>query len=92
MLENYKRFDMKKCPNRQHFLPLIRLLSMPTLIRHKQKLVKENMQDIKPPYLFLGNHNSFLDFLVTFKGIGLHRSNFIASIDGFAMMLCLLEK
>lgn len=85
MLDSYKRFDMKKRPNRQHLRPLLRLLSYPSLWKHRQKLVKENMEGIKPPYLFLSNHNSFIDFLVAYKGIAPYRSNFVASIDGFAI-------
>ena len=85
MLDSYKRFDMKKRPNRQHFRPLLRLLSLPSLWSHREKLTKTNMEGVEPPYLFLSNHNSFIDFLVGYKAVAPHKVNFVASIDGFAV-------
>ena len=83
MLDDVKRFDMKKLPMKQHLLPLIWLLSFPDVIAHKNKLTKINMKNIKPPYLLLCNHNAFMDFKVATKAIFPHRANYVVAIDGF---------
>ncbi|MCR4900446.1 MAG: hypothetical protein K5907_06495 [Treponema sp.] len=83
MLDDIKRFDMKKLPMRQHLLPLIWALSFPDVIAHKNKLTKINMENIKPPYLLLCNHNAFMDFKVATKAIFPHRANYVVAIDGF---------
>ena len=83
MLDNIKRFDMKKPPMRQHLKWLIWLLSMPAVFSHKNKLEKINMTGIKPPYLLLCNHNAFLDFKVATKAIFPHSANYVVAIDGF---------
>ncbi len=83
MLDDVKRFDMKKLPMKQHLLPLIWLLSFPDVFAHKNKLTKINMKNIKPPYLLLCNHNAFMDFKVATKAIFPHRANYVVAIDGF---------
>ena len=83
MLDNIKRFDMAAVPMRQHLLPLIWLLSMPAVFSHKNKLTKINMENIKPPYLLLCNHNAFMDFKVATKAVFPHRANYVVAIDGF---------
>ncbi len=83
MLDYIQRFDMKKKPMRQHLLPLIWALSFPDLISHKNKITKINMQNIKPPYLLLCNHNAFMDFKVATKAIFPHKANYVVAIDGF---------
>ena len=83
MLDNIKRFDMKKPPMRQHLKWLIWLLSMPAVLSHKNKLEKINMAGVKPPYLLLCNHNAFMDFKVATKAIFPHSANYVVAIDGF---------
>jgi 1-acyl-sn-glycerol-3-phosphate acyltransferase len=83
MLDNIKRFDMKKPPMRQHLKWLIWLLSMPAVRAHKNQLEKINMEGIKPPYLLLCNHNAFMDFKVATKAIFPHSANYVVAIDGF---------
>ena len=83
MLDDIKRFDMKKPPMRQHLKWLIWLLSMPAVWAHKNKLTKINMKGIKPPYLLLCNHNAFMDFKVATKAIFPHSANYVVAIDGF---------
>ena len=83
MLDNVKRFDMQKPPMRQHLRPLMWLLCWPILRRHRNKLTKIRMQNIKPPYLLLCNHNAFMDFTVAIKATFPHRANFVVAIDGF---------
>lgn len=76
---------MKQPPLRQkHYLrPLTWLLSIPDVIRHKVRITKVNMKEIKPPYLLLCNHNSFIDFKVMTAAIFPHRANYVVAIDGF---------
>ena len=83
MLEQVERFDMKRPPMRQHLRLLMRLLVLPSLISHRNKLTKVRMEGIKPPYLLLCNHNSFMDFTVAVKATWPHRTNFVVAIDGF---------
>ena len=83
MLDDIKRFDMAAVPMRQHLLPLIWLLSMPAVISHKNKLTKINMENIKPPYLLLCNHNAFMDIKVMAMATFPHPKNYVIAIDGF---------
>ena len=83
MLEDVKRFDMQRPPMRQHLLPLAWLLAAGTLIPHKNKLTKVNMEGIQPPYLLLCNHNAFMDFSVATRALFPHRANYVVAIDGF---------
>ena len=83
MLDQIPRFDMLAPPKRQHLMPLIWLLSFPEVIAHKNKLTKINMENIKPPYLLLCNHNAFMDFKVATKATFPHKVNYVVAIDGF---------
>lgn len=83
MLDQFKRFDIKKTVSRQHLRPLIWFLCLPDLLKHKNKLTKINMEGIKPPYILLCNHNAFMDFKVATKAIFPHRANYVVAIDGF---------
>ena len=83
MLENVKRFDMKKPPRRMHLRPLLWLLCAFMWGPHKNKLKKIGMENIKPPYLLLCNHNAFMDFAVAIRAMTPHRANFVVAIDGF---------
>jgi len=83
MLDNVKRFDMKKPAQVQHLRPLMWLLCFPLLVIKRNKLTKINMEGIKPPYLLLCNHNAFMDFYVATKAIFPHRGNYVVAIDGF---------
>ena len=85
MLDDVKRFDMKKPPMRQHLKWLIWILSMPAVWAHKNQLTKINMKGIKPPYLLLCNHNAFMDFKVATKAIYPMRANYVVAIDGFTI-------
>ena len=84
-LSDIKRFDMLKKPIRQrHFLrPITWMLSYPAVLAHRVRITKIGMQGIKPPYLLLCNHNSFIDFKVTTAAIFPHRANYLVAIDGF---------
>jgi len=85
ILPQLKRFDMLKKPvrQRQFLRPLTWLLSYPAVLAHRVKITKVGMRGVKPPYLLLCNHNSFIDFKVTTIAIFPHRANYIVAIDGF---------
>ena len=83
MLEGVKRFDASRPPQRQHLGWLIRLLSIPVLLQHRNRLRKLRMEGVKAPYLLLCNHNAFMDFMVASRAIWPARANFIVAIDGF---------
>ena len=83
MFDKYKRFDMSRKIMRMHLRPLIWLLCLPDLIKHKNHLEKIGMDGIKPPYLLLCNHNAFMDFKVATKATWPHRVNYVVAIDGF---------
>lgn len=83
MLDDVKRFDMKKKPMRMHLRPLIWALCAPDLIKHHNHLTKTRMEGVKPPYLLLCNHNAFMDFKVSTKATFPHRVNYVVAIDGF---------
>lgn len=85
MIGDYKRFNMKLRPLRQNIIIRILtwILSFPDVFKHKAKINRINMDGIKPPYLLLCNHNSFLDFKVMTAAIFPHRANYVVAIDGF---------
>ena len=81
----FERFDMAKAPvrTRWYLHPITLLLSIPTVMLHRNKLRKVGMKGIKPPYVLLCNHNAFMDFKVATKAIFPHRANYVVAIDGF---------
>ena len=83
MLDQVPRFDTARAPQRQHLGWLIRLLSAPVLRKHRNRLMKYHMEDVKAPYFLLCNHNAFMDFMVASRAIYPARANFIVAIDGF---------
>lgn len=94
MNASYKRFDMNKQPvrTRWYLWPITLLLSFPSVIMHKAKLKKIGMEGIKPPYVLLCNHNSFLDFKVATRAIFPRRANYVVAIDGFIGRKWLLQQ
>ena len=81
----FERFDMAKAPvrTRWYLHPITLLLSIPTVMLHRNKLKKIGMKGIKPPYVLLCNHNAFMDFKMATKAIFPHRANYVVAIDGF---------
>ncbi len=79
------RFDMKRAPipTRRVLQPLTWLLSLPDVLAHQARITRVGMEDIRPPYVLLCNHNAFLDFKVATMATFLHRSNYVVAIDGF---------
>ena len=79
MKNEFERFDMKKKPKNQNWLlkQVAYLISMIDVKKHKNILHINNMENIKPPYLLLCNHNAFMDFKVATKAIYPHKANYI---------------
>jgi hypothetical protein len=56
---------------------------LPRCLAHKAVIKKIRMDELKPPYLLLCNHNAFQDFKVTTAAVFPHRANYVVAIDGF---------
>ena len=83
MLDSVQRFDTSLPPQRQHLGWLIRLISAPVLVSHRNRLTVEGMEGVRPPYFLLCNHNAFMDFMVASRAIWPGKANFIVAIDGY---------
>jgi len=93
-VEKIPRYDMAKKPLKQkwYLRPLTWLLSFPETIAFKTKVNKINIEGLKPPYILLCNHNSFVDFKVTTKALFPIPANYVVAIDGFINREWLLRK
>lgn len=91
--KNKKYYDTKKTPIRQPFFLtwLIWFLSKIVLLGKKYKVEKINMEDLKPPYLLLSNHMSFIDFELCAIGTWPYRVNNVVNVDGYQMRPWLME-
>ena len=91
--KNPKKYKTAKYPIRQprYLTWLIQVLSKIMLIGKEHKVEKINMEGLKPPYLLLSNHMSFVDFEMVSLGTYPHRVNNVVNIDGFYMRAWLLE-
>ena len=83
MLDDIKRFDMKKPPVRQKLRFLMKIIAPLTTRKQGQIIRKVNMEGVKPPYILMGNHNSYYDLMVLEQAILPNRCNYIVAIDGF---------
>ncbi|HQQ40221.1 MAG TPA: hypothetical protein PLR57_01815, partial [Clostridia bacterium] len=83
MEDTFQRFDMLAFPKRQRLRLLAWLISFPAVWQHKAVIKKIRMDELKPPYLLLCNHNAFQDFKVTTAAVFPHRANYVVAIDGF---------
>lgn len=84
-MKDVVRFDMQEKPKRQkgYFKVLTWILSFPVVWKNRLKINRVNMKGLKPPYLLLCTHKSFVDFMVTTACIFPHRANYVVAIDGF---------
>ena len=91
--KNKKSYNTAKYPIRQplFFVGLIWLLSKIVLTGKKYKVEKINMEGLKPPYMFLSNHMSFIDFELAAMGTFPHRVNNVVNIDGYYLRPWLME-
>lgn len=78
-------FDRLKVPPKQNCLimPFMWAYCFFTTRNYKLKIDKINMKGLKPPYLILATHHSFMDFLVTPLAIAPHLANYISELEGF---------
>ena len=93
---NYKRdkyYKTAKYPIRQplFFSGLIRVLSGIMLFGKKKRVEKINMEGLKPPYIILSNHMSFIDFELLSLATNMTRVNNVVNIDGYYMRPWLME-
>ena len=91
--KNKKRYNTGKKPIRQpiYLTWLIRVLSFFALLGKKKKIEKINMEGLKPPYMILSNHMSFIDFELTALGTWPHRVNNVVNVDGYIKRAWLME-
>ena len=91
--KNPKKYKTAKYPIRQpkYLTWLIQMLSKMMLIGKEHKVEKIGMEGLKPPYLLLSNHMSFVDFELVSLGTYPNRVNNVVNIDGFYMRAWLLE-
>ena len=86
MLDQFKRFDMKKDPMPQHLKFLTYFLSKPKVKKRNTKIIyDDNIKNYKGPMILLCNHNAFSDMEVL--NVVAHdlkiRCNYVVAIDGF---------
>lgn len=91
--KNPKRYKTAKYPIRQpvYLMWLIWFLSKLMLMTQKHKVEKINMEGLKPPYMVLSNHMSFIDFELVALGTYPHRVNNVVNIDGYYRRPWLME-
>ena len=91
--KNKKSYNVGKTPIRQpiYLTGLIYLLSKFVLIGKKYKVEKTNMEGLKPPYIMLSNHMSFIDFELTATGTKMQRVNNVVNFDGYYQRAWLME-
>lgn len=93
-IDYISRFNMSQPAERQrnYLRPLTWAISFPDVWSHKTKIIRTNVEDLKPPYILLCNHNAFLDFKVATAAIFPARANYVVAIDGFIGREWLMRK
>lgn len=83
-IADFPRYDfaMPVKPQARYLTPVAWALSFPDVWKHKTKISRD-LKGIKPPYIMLCNHNSFLDFKVMTAAIFPRRANYVVALDGF---------
>lgn len=78
-------FDRKRIPPKQNFFltPLIWGICLVSTLGYGLRINKVRMEGLKPPFLVLGTHHSFMDFLVTPLALFPHRANYVSELEGF---------
>ena len=91
--KNIKRYKTARYPISQpiYLTGLIRVLSFFALLFKKHKVERINMEGLKPPYMILSNHMSFVDFELTALGTGMDKVNNVVNIDGYYKRAWLME-
>ena len=83
-ISDLPRYDFAKPlkPQAHYLRPLSWALSFPDVWKHKAKITRD-LQGVKPPYVLLCNHNSFLDFKIMTAALFPRRANYVVALDGF---------
>lgn len=78
-------FDRHKIPPKQNlfFMPFIWLACWLLTRSGRLCIHKVNMRGLKPPFLVLGTHHAFMDFLVTPLALFPFRANYVSELEGF---------
>lgn len=90
-----KHYDTSKRPMRQTKFAagVMYLLSKALMPRQVQgyKIDKINTENLKPPYILLCNHHTFVDFQINCIATYPHRVNNIATVEAFYLRAALIE-
>ena len=90
-----KHYDTSKRPKRQTKFAagVMYLLSKALMPRQVQgyKIDKINTENLKPPYILLCNHHTFVDFQINCIATYPHRVNNIATVEAFYLRAALIE-
>ncbi|MDD4578859.1 MAG: 1-acyl-sn-glycerol-3-phosphate acyltransferase, partial [Anaerolineaceae bacterium] len=83
-IADFPRYDFVKPvkPQARYLTPVAWALSFPDVWKHKAKITRD-LQGVKPPYIMLCNHNSFLDFKIMTAALFPRRANYVVALDGF---------
>ncbi|MDR2903237.1 MAG: cytosine permease [Clostridiales bacterium] len=78
-------FDRRRTPPKQNlfFTPLIWFGCWIATRGSRLRIKKERMAGLKPPFLVLGTHHAFMDFLVTPLALAPYRANYVSELEGF---------
>ena len=81
-----KKYKTGKYPIRQpvYLTWLILVLSFFATLFNKHKIERINMEGLKPPYMILSNHMSFIDFELVSKGTHPYKVNNVVNKIGRA--------
>ncbi len=83
--DNTTPFDRHRIPPKQNVFLTPFIWGICWILTRKQRLriKKIGMKGLKPPYLVLGNHLAFMDFLVTPLTLFPRRANYVSELEGF---------
>lgn len=89
----HKYYKTAKYPIRQpiYLTWLIWALSQIMLMGKKKKVERIGMDGLKPPYMILSNHMSFVDFELVSVGTYPQRMNNVVNVDGYYLRPWLME-
>lgn len=78
-------FNRDKIPPKQNILvmPLLWLWCFVATRSGHLKINKVRFEGLKPPFLVLGTHHSFMDFYVSPLALFPHRANYVSELEGF---------
>lgn len=84
-IPDVKRFDLRlePIPVRWYLRPIVWMLCFPVFWLHRSKIIKTEMNGLKPPYILLCSHNAFYDFMVATVATFPHQAYYIVAVDGF---------